>query len=89
MLTPVGYLLGAVTADYVLEFLMQQTGALQSVLSVFIGSGSGAGIGLLFVIAGISGIVFLTVFKIDKDKWRVKSPLSLYYLKTAHLLIRL
>lgn len=56
-LAPVGYLLGAILADYIFEPFMQGTGKLQSVLSKLVGSGKGAGMGLMFVIAGMFGII--------------------------------
>ncbi len=63
MLNPVGYVLGAVLADYFLEPLMERTGGLQSALSILVGSGAGAGIGLIFVGAGLLGILLLTIFR--------------------------
>lgn len=56
-LAPVGYLLGAILADYIFEPFMQGTGKLQSILSKLVGSGKGAGMGLMFVIAGMFGII--------------------------------
>lgn len=61
MLSPVGYLLGAVLADRVCEPFMQKTGGVQQVLSAFVGTGEGAGIGLIFVTAGAAGIILLAV----------------------------
>lgn len=58
-LAPLGYLLGAVLADYVFEPFMQQTGRLQEMCMPLVGSGKGAGMGLMFVIAGAAGIVIL------------------------------
>lgn len=59
MLSPVGYLTGALLADYVCEPLMQKSGIVQQFLSVFLGSGKGAGIGLIFVAAGLTGMIVL------------------------------
>lgn len=56
-LAPIGYLLGAILADYVFEPFMQSTGKLQNILSKLVGSGKGAGMGLMFVIAGMFGII--------------------------------
>lgn len=56
-LAPIGYLLGAILADYVFEPFMQSTGKLQNILSKLVGSGIGAGMGLMFVIAGMFGII--------------------------------
>jgi len=63
MLSPIGYILGAVTVDHLLEPLMARSGKIQDVLAIFVGSGTGAGIGLIFVAAGLLGIVLLTIFK--------------------------
>ena len=59
MLTPMGYFLGAVLADDWLEPFMQRKSGVQQVLSVFVGEGKGAGIGVIFVFAGLFGIVLL------------------------------
>lgn len=56
-LAPLGCLLGAVLADYVFEPFMQQAGALQGILSRIVGSGKGAGMGLMFVTAGAVGVI--------------------------------
>lgn len=66
MLTPIGYLLGALLADYVFEPFMQQEGRIQSVLSQIVGTGNGNGIGLIFVFAGAIGIVILALFSRNK-----------------------
>ena len=61
MLAPVGYLSGALLADYICEPFMQKNGNVQQLLSVFVGQGKGSGIGLIFVAAGLTGILFLVV----------------------------
>lgn len=61
ILAPVGYLLGAVLADYVFEPLMKSNGSLQNIFGVIVGRGAGAGMGLIFVMAGLTGVVILTV----------------------------
>lgn len=61
MLTPVGYLFGAMLADYILEPFMQREGAVQKYLAIIVGTGHGAGIGLIFVFAGLAGIVMLSI----------------------------
>lgn len=61
MLSPVGYLVGALLADYVCEPFMQKDGKIQKFLSVFVGFGKGAGIGLIFAAVGLIGIIFLIV----------------------------
>lgn len=59
ILAPVGYLTGAVLADYVFEPFMQGKGTVQKALSGIVGSGAGSGIGLIFVLAGAIGIILL------------------------------
>ena len=61
MLVPVGYLSGALLADYICEPFMQKNGKVQQFLSVFVGQGKGSGIGLIFVAAGLTGIFLLVV----------------------------
>ncbi|WP_373218709.1 MFS transporter [Ruminococcus sp. 5_1_39BFAA] len=61
MLAPVGYLSGALLADHICEPLMQKNGKVQQFLSVFVGQGKGSGIGLIFVAAGLTGILFLVI----------------------------
>lgn len=57
ILAPVGYLLGAVLADYVFEPFMTRDGALQDFCAGIVGTGDGAGMGLLFVLAGFTGLM--------------------------------
>lgn len=52
---------GAMLADYILEPFMQREGAVQKYLAIIVGTGHGAGIGLIFVFAGLSGIVMLSI----------------------------
>ena len=59
MLAPVGFLSGAIRVDCLFEPFMQKEGAIQSFLSVFVGNGTGSEIGLIFVIAGVTGIFLL------------------------------
>ena len=61
MLTPIGYVLGAILADYVFEPFMLKDGMIQGVLSKIVGRGNGAGMGIMFVIAGSIGII-MTLF---------------------------
>jgi MFS family permease len=58
-LTPMGYLIGAALADYVFEPFMKKSGVIQNVCSIIVGTGNGAGMGLMFVIAGLIGIVII------------------------------
>lgn len=66
MLSPAGYLTGALLADHVFEPFMQEEGRVQQLLSAFVGTGKGAGTGLIFVLAGLTGIVLLAVLSRDR-----------------------
>lgn len=59
-------LAGALLADYVCEPFMQKSGKVQSLLSVIVGSGNGAGIGMIFVMAGLTGIFLLAILSRNK-----------------------
>jgi len=54
---PVGLFSGGVLADYVFEPFMTDTSPMQNVLSVFFGTGKGAGIAIIFFVVGIIGFV--------------------------------
>lgn len=60
-LTPLGYIIGSILADYMFEPFMQGKGKVQNILSELVGSGKGAGMGLMFVIAGMLGIIISIV----------------------------
>ncbi len=62
-LSPLGCFIGAVLADYVFEPFMQNTGTLQEILNKIVGNGKGAGMGLMFVIAGAMGIIIIIFFR--------------------------
>jgi MFS family permease len=66
-LTPMGCLIGAVLADYVFEPFMKKSGVIQNVCSIIVGTGKGAGMGLMFVIAGLIGIVIIACLMNDKN----------------------
>jgi len=52
---PLGLFLGGILADYVFEPFMETESPLQNALSVFFGTGSGAGIAVMFFLVGILG----------------------------------
>lgn len=62
-LSPLGCFIGAVLADYVFEPFMQNTGILQEILSKIVGNGKGAGMGLMFVMAGAIGLIIIIFFR--------------------------
>jgi hypothetical protein len=51
--SPIGYLLGALLADYVFEPAMKQGGSLVPVFGGLFGTGAGAGMALLYVFCAI------------------------------------
>jgi len=52
---PLGLFLGGVLADYVFEPFMETPSSLQRILVTFFGSGSGAGMAVMFFCVGILG----------------------------------
>jgi len=52
---PLGLFLGGILADYVFEPFMEMDSSIQRTLSAIFGSGSGAGIAIMFFIVGILG----------------------------------
>lgn len=62
-LAPLGYLSGAVLADRVFEPLMKNDGCFRELFGKVVGLGSGAGMGLMFVLAGGSGIVIIMLLR--------------------------
>lgn len=62
-LSPLGCFIGAVLADYVFEPFMQNTGTPQKILSKIVGNGKGAGMGLMFVMAGGIGMIIILFFR--------------------------
>ena len=67
MLAPAGYLAGAALADSVFEPFMAHDGRVQDIASIFVGKGHGAGIGLVFVLAGVFGMAFLCLLSRKKS----------------------
>ena len=59
---PIGYILSGWLADHVFEPLMRQGGGLANTLvGTLLGVGAGRGIGLMFVLAGVFGIIVSTL----------------------------
>lgn len=54
---PLGLLLGGTLADYVFEPFMARHSATQQIMAVFFGSGSGAGIAVMFFCVGLLGFI--------------------------------
>lgn len=63
MTNPISPIIGGVLADQILEPAMQTDSLLNTLFSPIVGSGPGAGMGLLFLVCGVaSGIVGLLAF---------------------------
>lgn len=54
---PFGYAIGGLAADYLFEPAMRAGQPLQGMFGWLVGSGPGAGIGLMFVLSGIAGVL--------------------------------
>ncbi len=54
---PLGLLLSGALADHVFEPLMAGTSVLRNVLSIFVGSGKGAGMAVMFLMTGVLGVI--------------------------------
>lgn len=80
ILSPIGFLVGAFLADHVLEPFMNKRGKLQSIFAFIVGEGRGAGIGLIFVAAGISGMIFLGILIKNRKVKEVESSISTFHL---------
>ncbi len=66
---PVAIFLSGILADHVFEPFMNSTSAVQRFLSGIVGSGKGSGIGLMFLIVGIAGIV-MSLLQLRKSVYR-------------------
>lgn len=66
-LSTLGCFIGAILTDYVFEPFMQSTGTLQKILSKIVGNGKGAGMGLMFVMAGAIGIIIIIFFRNNRS----------------------
>jgi hypothetical protein len=63
---PVAQLIAGPLADYVMEPAMQEGGALASSFGWLVGTGSGAGMGLMMVFSGmLASLVALTAFSFN------------------------
>jgi hypothetical protein len=59
---PVGYILGGLLADYVFEPIMAGSSGLKKLFSLFVGTGAGSGMAVMFIISGFIGTVLCIVF---------------------------
>ena len=70
---PAGLFLGGMLADHVFEPFMAAPSPLQAFLSRFFGTGSGAGIAVMFVLVGIAGIA-VSLTRLGKKEYRSLDP---------------
>lgn len=50
-------------ADYVFEPFMKKMYSKRNIITFLVGRQNGSGIGLIFVLAGVTGIIVLTIMK--------------------------
>lgn len=62
-LTPLGFLGGGMLADYIFEPFMEKMSLSKNIITFLVGRQNGSGIGLIFVLAGLTGIAALTILK--------------------------
>ena len=62
-LTPLGFLGGGMLADYIFEPFMEKISLSKNIITFLVGRQNGSGIGLIFVLAGLTGIAALTILK--------------------------
>ena len=63
-LTPLGFLMGGLLADYVFEPFMKKMSFRKNIITFLVGRQNGSSfIGLIFVLAGLAGIIVLTIMK--------------------------
>jgi DHA3 family macrolide efflux protein-like MFS transporter len=63
---PVGYIVGGVLTDKLLEPFMNKSSTLQQFFSYIVGNGKGAGNGLIYIIIALLGFAGCCFFKFDK-----------------------
>jgi MFS family permease len=72
---PLGLLITAPLAEYVFNPLLDNNGALTGSVGRIIGVGSGRGIGLMFIVAGLFNMLALIAGALYPRIWRVESEL--------------
>lgn len=65
--TPMGYILGGILTDKILEPFMQKPSTLQQFFSYIVGNGAGAGNALIYIIIALIGFFGCCFFKFDKS----------------------
>lgn len=68
---PIGYLLGGVLVDWVMEPLMAGQGA-DSLLTALFGTGKGTGAAALFALLAVAGVLVCAVFSRDRHIWALE-----------------
>lgn len=62
-LTPLGFFGGGMLADYVFEPFIRKMSSNRNIITFLVGRQNGSGIGLIFVLAGLTGMIALTIMK--------------------------
>lgn len=68
---PLGYLLGGLLVDAVLEPLMASQGQ-DSILVALVGSGKGSGAAILYLIIAVLGVIICLLFRRDRQLWALE-----------------
>lgn len=76
ILMPVGYLVGALLADKLFEPMMKGSGVAQELFSKLVGTGAGSGMGLIFVISGVAGVIFTLLLSTNKHVRQFNKPVT-------------
>jgi predicted MFS family arabinose efflux permease len=75
LVTPLGFALGGLLADYVFEPAMRSSSPLNLTFNGLVGSGPGAGMGLMFIITWILGTLFCLSGYLSKSVRNVETDL--------------
>ena len=68
---PLGYFLGGLSVDTILEPLMASQGQ-DSILVTLVGSGKGSGAAMLYLIIAVLGVMVCLIFRHDKHLWALE-----------------
>lgn len=76
---PLGYFLGGLLVDTILEPLMASQ-AQDSILVALVGSGKGSGAAILYLIIAVLGVMVCLIFRRDRQlwRWRIEIPMARY-----------
>ena len=68
---PLGYFLGGLSVDIILEPLMASQGQ-DSILVTLVGSGKGSGAAMLYLIIAVLGVMVCLIFRRDRHLWALE-----------------